>query len=255
MSLFDINTSIGPWPFRPVPHRSASELRAYLSSFGITGAAATHTHGVFYQNPQTANLELAEEIAPHRDFFLGIATLNPCYPAARRDLEFCAKELDFRALRLMPKYHGYSLDQPEVANLVAVAGEFGFPVFIPNELVNFRQRHCLEPTEPLGLSPVLELCRRFPQVNFIFAESAVPPEADYPDNLYFELSRYRSAYGGALTRLIRRVGPSRVLFGTGSPLKAAEPALLKLHHADLTPAEHTLVAAAAAHRLLAGRVD
>ncbi len=56
---FDINTAVGHWPFRRIPHQTPSELRALLEKAGIDGAAVANTNGLFYKNCHDANLELA----------------------------------------------------------------------------------------------------------------------------------------------------------------------------------------------------
>lgn len=246
--MFDINTATGHWPFRRIPGQSIPELHEYLRGFGISGAAVVNTDGLFYMDAQDANLELAEAVRPYPDFFTGVASINPAYAAAERDLEFCVGKLGFRALRLTPLYHHYPLEQ--ASGVIRLAGELGVPVVVPNEIVNFRQKHWMEPPAPLGLEAVIGLCREFPGVNFIFTEGAAPPDGEYPPNLYFELSRYRSSYGGALTALVRNVGADRVLFGTGAPFKAADPALLKLHHCDITDKERFTVSEGTARSLL-----
>lgn len=246
--MFDINTATGNWPFRHIPSQTIPELYEYLRSFNISGAAVVNTHGLFYMNPQDANLELAETIKSHEGFFTGVASINPDYAAAERDLEFCIEKLGFRALRLTPLYHNYQLEK--ASRILCLAGKLGVPVIIPNEIVNFRQKHWMEPPAPLGFDAVLGLCGDYPEVNFIFTEASVAPDAKYPSNLYFELSRHRSSYGGALTQLIRNVGADHVLFGTGAPFKSAEPSLLKLHHCDITDEERGMVAGFAAKKLL-----
>jgi hypothetical protein len=246
--MFDIHVSTGHWPFRPIPGQSIPELYEYLRGFGISGAAVTNTNGLFYLNTQAANLELAEAIKAYPEFFVAVASLNPAYAAAERDLEFCVEKLGFRALRLTPLYHQYAL--AEASAVIRLAGELAIPVIVPNEIVNFRQKHWMEPSAPLGLEAVLGLCREFPGVNFIFTEGTAAPDGAYPPNLYFELSRFRSSYGGALTELIRNVGADHVLFGSGAPFKAAESSLLKLFHCDITDEERRLTGGDAARALL-----
>ena len=36
--LFDINTAIGHWPFRQVPHQSVPELRSQLTDYCVWSA-------------------------------------------------------------------------------------------------------------------------------------------------------------------------------------------------------------------------
>lgn len=248
--MFDINTAIGHWPFRRLPRRHAGELRQYLHSRGVQGAAVASTPALFYMNSQDANLELAEEIAPHRDFFVGVATLNPGYAAAVRDLDVCVEQLGFRALRLAPCYHNYSLADGTADALLARAGELGIPVLLPNEIVNFRQKHWMEPNQPLGMESVLAICARFPQVTFIGTEGGYNLSMPAPPNLCLEMSRYLSCYGQVLAEMVQKLGAERILFGSGAPFKEIEPALLKLHHAQISAAQKELIAGGNARRLL-----
>lgn len=246
--MFDINTATGHWPFRYIPNETIPELHEYLCGFEISGAAVASTHGLFYMNVHDANLALSEAIKPYEGFFTGVASINPDYAEAERDLAFCVEKLGFRAVRLTPLYHHYHLEK--ASGIIRLAGQLGVVVIVPNEIVNFRQKHWMEPLKPLGLDAVLKLCGDHSNVNFIFTEGAVAPDGKYPPNLYFELSRYRSCYGGALTQLIRNVGADHVLFGTGAPFKSAESSLLKLHHCDITDEERHLVAEGTAKTLL-----
>ncbi|MPM57126.1 hypothetical protein SDC9_103947 [bioreactor metagenome] len=249
--LFDINCATGHWPFRRLPMRSLPELKEHLESFGIGGAAVTHNHAVCYQNVHDANLELAEALdrPGMRDYFVGVATLNPLYPAWAKDLRGCVETLGFRALRLLPAYHRYALDGPEAGRILTLAGELGLPVLIPDELVNFRQRHFMEPEAPLGLSAIIAAARKFPGVRLVVLNGTPVAGGEYPDNLYFEISRLRSAFGDVFGQLAARCGADHLLFGSGAPFKEVEPALLKLHHAPLSAEAQALVASGNARRL------
>ncbi len=250
--LFDINCATGHWPFRRLPMRSLPELKEHLESFGIGGAAVTHNHAVCYQNVNDANLELAEALdrTGMRDYFVGVATLNPLYPAWDRDLPRCVEGLGFRALRLLPAYHRYALDGPEADGILTLAGELGLPVLIPDELVNFRQRHLMEPEAPLGLSSIMAAARKYSGVRFVVLNSTPAVGGEYPENLYFEISRLRSVFGDVIGQLAGQCGADHLLFGSGAPFKEVEPALLKFHHAPLSAAAQALIASGNARRLL-----
>lgn len=247
--MFDINTTIGHWPFRHIPRQRATELRRYLQGYGVKRAAVAHNHAVFYMNSQDANVELADEIAPHCDFFVGVATLNPTYAGAVRDLETCIKDFGFRALRLTPCYHHYSLADGRADALLARAGELSIPVLLPNEIVNFRQKHWMEPEQPLGINHVLAVCARFPQIDFILTEGGYNLSLSAPPNLYLEHSRYHSCYGQVLAEMVQKLGADHILFGSGAPFKEIEPALLKLHHCQISSAEKQQVEHGNAQRL------
>lgn len=247
--IFDSNTAIGHWPFRKIPHQTAAGLRTHLESKGIAGAAAANTHALFYKNAQDANLELAEALAGHRDFFIGVATLNPRYPAWEKDLRFCAERLGLKALRLAPQYHNYSLQEPQAKAIVGLATELNLPVLIPHRLVDIRQRHWMDTERTIGIHEAGQLSLAMPQARIILTESTPWPEEllnsdktpKYP-GLYFEISRSRSAFGQTVAGLLKAVGADRLLFGSGAPFKEVTPALLKLKAVDCSEPERRQIA-------------
>ena len=242
--MFDVNCAVGHWPFRELTRNTPDELKAYLREYGVTGAALTHNHAACYQNVQDANLELARLLESDGDgFFRGVATLNPLYALWERDLPYCVEKLGFRALRLLPRYHNYSLEDAAAADIITAAGELGIPVMIPNELVNYRQRFWMEPGYPLGHETLTAVARRFPSTQFIFMELAFPeaPSEPYPSNAFFEMSRFRCCYGRQLDTFMGCVGADHILFGSGAPFKEIEPALLKLNHLRCSPEEYRMI--------------
>jgi len=255
--LFDINTATGHWPFRQVLNQGIPELKRLLLGKGITGAAVVNTNGLFYQNCHDANIELAKAIERHCGFFVGVATLNPLYPAWERDLETCASELGLKALRLVPQYHNYRLDCPEVLAIVQKASSLKLPVFIPHRIIDIRGRHWMDTEQVVNLNEVGALCRAVPEAKVVFTEAAVNPKElvderghrRYP-NLYFEISRFRSVMGQNIKRMVKLIGYERILFGSGAPFKEITPALLKLQHAALSPKEKNAVARQNAARIL-----
>lgn len=248
--MFDVNTAIGHWPFRRLKNNTLSELKEYLQSFGITHAAVTHNHAACYQNCHDANIELFEELSKDKSgFFVGIATINPTYAAWQRDLECCVKKFDMRGVRILPKYHNYRLNSRAVWELCDEAAKHKIPVVIPNELVNCRQRFWMEPDEALGAGEIITTARRFPDTTFIGMELAFPEGGDHPKNLYVEMSRFLSCYGRRLNKFIAAAGSEHVLFGSGAPFKEMEPALLKLHHTELSETERRQIAEENAEKL------
>lgn len=258
MKIFDINTAVGHWPFRQIPNQSPHELRILLESKGINAAAIANTHGVFYRNTHDANYELNAAVAAHRDFFTGIATLNPRYPQWEKDLQQCVKEFKFRGLRLLPRYHDYELNSAEAVAIIRAAGDLKIPVLLPYWLEDTRQMHWLDVGEPQDFSEVKAAALANPGTNFIFTACCFAPEQVLDANgkkianLYFESSRYRAACDGILTlaKLVETVGADHVLFGSGAPFREVTPALIKLENATLTPAVKKQLACGNFKRLL-----
>ena len=252
--MFDINAAIGHWPFRRIPHQSADALRAHLEGYGMRGAAVANTHGLFYKNAHDANLELAEAIAPHGDFFAGVATLNPTYAAWERDLAACAGDLGMRALRIAPQYHDYAIGDACTVETVRAAAELGLPVLVPHRVVDIRQRHWRDTETTNAPGEVAALARAVPEARIVFTEYLAPTAAlakvfgDCP-NVLIETSRLRSAYGQELAATVRALGAGRVAFGTGAPFKEVTPALLRVENADLSDEEREKVTGGNAREL------
>lgn len=248
---FDINTALGHWPFRRVPNQTAPELRRVLEKADIEGAAVANTHGLFYKNVHDANLELADCLAPHAGFFVGVATLNPLYAAWDRDLRTCVEDLGFRALRLAPQYHGYEAGCTEAVALAKLATEVRLPLLIPHRLVDVRQHHWMDTERTIGLDEIGALCRAVPEARVIVTESAFGAralldgsgQALYP-GLFLESSRL------SVHALPPAFAEEHVVFGSGAPFKHVTPALLKLGTADLAPEARQKVAGTNGRALL-----
>jgi predicted TIM-barrel fold metal-dependent hydrolase len=248
--IFDSNTAIGHWPFRRIPHETAEALRAHLQGKGIARAAAVHTHGLFYNNVHDANLELAEAIAAHRDFFTGVATLNPMYPAWERDLHACVESLGMKALRLVPRYHNYELNAPQARDIVMAATALNLPILMPCVLVDVRGRHWMDTERGgLGIEEIGQLAMSVPKARILMTGGGPSPEqllnADktvkYP-GLYCEISSMRSAYGQMIAALAKAIGADHLLFGSGAPFREVTPALLKLENSDCPKDEREQIA-------------
>jgi uncharacterized protein len=232
--MFDINTAVGHWPFRRIPNQTPAELRALLEGAGIDGAAVANTNGLFYKNCHDANLELAEWLAPHADFFVGVATLNPLYAAWERDLRTCSEELGFRALRLVPQYHDYALGCGESIAIARLAAQVDMPMLIPHRVVDVRQHHWLDTERVIGIDEIGALCRAVPEARVIVCEGGFSAGAlvdgegspRYP-GLYLESSRV------AIDGFSEEFAAERIAFGTGAPFKQIRPAQLKVEVADL----------------------
>lgn len=253
---FDIHTSIGHWPFRKLQDDTAPKLKRLLKSKDIEGSAVGSINGVFYMNCQDANLELAEAIEGHRDFFTGVATLNPCYAAWERDLEYCVKTLKFRALRLFPKYHNYDINCDEAVAIAKAAASYGIPVIIPQVIIDCRQKHWMDLESFVDTADLGKLCLTVPKGKFIVTEfryrGALVDDAGKPlyPNLYIETSRLGSAYGQELSTLANTLGSDHLLFGSGAPFKGPSHAILRIECAKLSDKDKLKISALNAKKLL-----
>lgn len=234
MTLCDVHAHIGHWPFRHLPFTDARSLLEEMDRLEIERAAVCHTHGVFYKNTQSANEELLRELETARDRLLPVATLNPAYVGAEADFGLCVREHGMAGLRLVPQYHGYSLEDPRAISLAAAAAQARIPVIVPRLLVDPRQRHRLDIEETVDLGALATFARKVPEATIVGVEYALGADPATVEilratpNLLFEISRIALLNTAALTGLLDAVGAGRLLFGTGMPFKVPEVSVLKL---------------------------
>lgn len=236
MKFYDINTSIGGWPFRRVSRSTADELRQDLTALGAVGALTANNKALLYSDTREGNLELIDMLKDHQDFFSAAMTIDPTAPQAEEEVkEFAAMKL-FKAIRLLPLFHRYDPACQEALNIAKLAGKLKLPVIFPSDPVNFRQRHFLAPETALAYNDLLPLIRQVPETVFIWTDSNAYIEPPLEPNLYCESGRLNGVYFDSFPELARK-SVSHMIFGTGAPLRSPEANLIKLYHLEVSEEE------------------
>ena len=250
--LVDCNANLGNWPFRRLRYNDPAGLVQRLGRIGVQRAWVTLLDAVLLQDVHTANAPLAQMV--HGCGALTpIATVNPTWPAWERDLAECAQELGFRAVRVLPNYHGWTLGATLSQELLAGADELGLLVQITVRICDERQHHPLMVVPPVDLAALPELAATHPRVPIVLAnvggEVAALARAGLPPNVHVELSHIEGVNG--IRRLVDLLGVERVLFGTHAPCFNPEAAQLKVfRESELTAAEIAAISHGNAGRLL-----
>lgn len=249
--MIDCNTFLGNWAFRRLRHNDAPGLVAMLDQFGIDKAVVASADAILYKDAQAGNEKLYEETREHDSRLLLYATLNPAYAGWERDLRTC-KELGFKALRLYPTYHGYSLSGREANAVLGAAAEAGLPVSIPCRVIDKRQRHWFDFSEDIAPGDILAAAKRNPKATVIITEGIVAGvdwESMRQTSIYIEMSRMSATLDRPLQTAVDMLGPERILLGTGFPFKAMSPAFLKIQVLDAPDEAKALITDGNARRL------
>ncbi|MFF3330843.1 amidohydrolase family protein [Streptomyces sp. NPDC002888] len=156
-----------------------------------------------------------------------------------------ARAAEFRGLEISPAVHGVDLTDPRIAELVAVAGEFGHPVYTV----------CLERAGS-AVADLADLARRFPDVTFVLGHSGVGNIDYYGVEVIAPVANVLLETSGGYTTVLRaaieRLGADRVLFGTEFPLQHPDAELAKYAALDLPAGQWRRIAWDNAVRLLGG---
>lgn len=240
--IFDYCCGIGSFPFRRVPDAAPEALLRLMDAHGIECALVSAFEGILYRNVQTANESLAERVASRRDRLLPAAIVNPAYARAVEDAELCVSEMGMRAIRLMPGFHGYSLDDPCVRPALEAAARLDVPVSVVMRVEDERQRHWLIRTDVPSADALARLVRGFPGLSFVLERAttrealALAAAAPEQRNWLCEISG-RGLWLRSQTKgepdVLGLLGPGRLLFGSDAPLQYIEPAFAKLAETGL----------------------
>jgi predicted TIM-barrel fold metal-dependent hydrolase len=238
--LIDTNAYLGPFAFRRLRHNAPGELLRLMDAKGITKAAVSSAAAITYRNAQSGNEELAEAVRPHRDRLIPLAVINPFYAGWKDDLKACHEEFGMKGLRLYPKWHHYELTDPCSLELVHLATERGLTISIPLRVEDYRQRSWLVDVPDLRPEDLVPVIKAHPKARFVlingagFAGSPLGRrDKELPANYAIEISRLTAVLANEIGQLVTRLGPDRLVFGTGMPFNSPDPAMVKLEVLDL----------------------
>lgn len=225
--LVDMNAYVGHWPFRKVNHNTCESLLGRMNDFGVDLSVISNLHGIFYQNPQSANEELYEALQSDGSFaerFIPFAVLNPIYAGWKNDFEVCSEEMGMQGIRLYPRYHNYEITNPSCIKLVQRARQKDMPVALSLRMSDSRATSWmdLERGSEWSLKDVIPLIKEVPDAKYLILNIVGNPFLDDEEaELLREANIVMDTSGRGLRRfadLLKLYGKDKFAFGTHSPI-------------------------------------
>lgn len=253
--LIDVNASLGNWPFRLLRHNTPEGMLALMDAYGIAEAWVASLDCVLNRELKTANLALADAVAPRRDRLVPFAVVSPAFPGWEADAELYLRDLSMAGIRTYPNYHGYGLADPCFTRLLARVREWRALLQIAARVADERMHHPLVMVPPVDLSEldgqvgesdtaeIILLNVRQPEL------AAAAGLAQAHPGVFIETSHIESI--GGVARLFERFPEGQVLFGTHAPLLYPLSAVHKLKEAELSPGQLDKIGAANAREIVA----
>jgi len=237
--LVDVNVYLSRWPLRRLPLDDTAELVAKLRKQGVTQAWAGSFDGLLHKDLAIANNRLADECRRRgRRLLLPFGSINPKLPDWEDELRRCVELHQMQGIRLHPNYHGYKLDDPDLARLLRRAADRGLIVQIALVMEDERMMHPLLRVEPVDTTPLAELVQRTPGLRLVLLNALgrlrgkTLAELVASGEVYVEIGMLEGV--GGVANLLDQVPENRVLFGSHAPLFYFESSLLKLKESLLT---------------------
>jgi len=233
--LIDINAYVGHWPFKQLKYNTCDALLQRMNQFGVDISVISNLNGIFYKNTQRANEELHHEIKSNRRFrnrFLTFAVINPIYAGWKDDLATCVEKFGMIGVRLYPKYHDYSLNDPQCIELVKAARDRGLPIALSLRMVDARQRSWIDIEHEWELKDIIPLIREVPDARYIILN--VANNTKLSDEELTDIRRTTivlDTSGRALTNLgemLEKFGKEKFAFGSHTPILDYLTGLLRI---------------------------
>lgn len=234
----DVNTWIGAYPWRPVPHPEPAVLARVLESEGIASAWVGHLPSAFWRDPTPGNADLYAALAPFPQL-RPAPCIRPDWPGwehAVRD----AVEHDAPAIRVYPTLWGLAPDDPVMAALAQTCADAERALVLSVRFEDSRQRHPLDVAPDLTPAHVRALARGTRAALVVvnagrefIEEVAWALTAEERARVWFDFSWVWGPPEDHFALLLRTLGAERFVYGTGWPLRLAQNARANL---DLLPA-------------------
>ena len=241
--VFDVNLSVGRWPFRRLPLENPARLTAALRAAGISGGLVRSLEAPFAMNIYEANDELYDLCRNHPE-------LIPV-PAVRPDFGLW-RDIKAPAAALFPSYHQYSLLDPGTLEMVGALLEKKILPMIVIREEDERGQHPLCKVPPVPVAEINRLAEHFPGKP-IAALNAYAGEFRFftAPNLYADLAF--SETFPALAYTVENFGTERLLFGSHAPFFCLHSELSKLDWPQLSPEQISNISSKKIERLLYGK--
>ncbi|HEX4936104.1 MAG TPA: hypothetical protein VFV33_23145 [Gemmatimonadaceae bacterium] len=245
----DVNTFIGGYPFRHLPHPDPEVLVRVLAREGIARAWVGHLPTAFHRDPSAGNAELISRLAPHREVLLPAPVVRPDWPGWRDALQALA-EGGAAAIRAYPQLWGFGAGDGRLCELAVACARAGVPLVLTVRFEDVRQRHPFDVAGDLSAAHVRELVRavaresrpndRPARIVVTAAGRELVEEVHWgltPAEralVFFDFSWIWGPPSDELATLFRTVGSERFVYGTMWPLRLTQGARANL---ALLPAE------------------
>lgn len=240
--MIDVNTLIGPYPFRHVPHPDPEALIRVLDREEIEGAWVGHLPSAFYRDPTPGNASLYSTLERFANRLRPVPAIRPDWPKWNSSLDEAVRA-GAPAIRTYPAQWGLAPGGGAGSNLreLAIAsGEAGLALMLTVRFEDLRQRHPMDSAGDLAASTIRQLARAGDSVRLVVTAASrdIVEEVHWgltPDEqrrVFWDISWIWGPPEDHLSKLFRSVGSSRFVFGSQWPLRLAQTPAANLELLD-----------------------
>jgi hypothetical protein len=240
-TVIDVDTFIGSYPFRHVPHPEPEALLRVLDREALTGAWVGHLPSAFYRDPSPGNRELYKSVGAFQRRLRPVPAIRPDWPRWEHALRD-ASRANAPAVRAYPPQWGLGPHDACMRDLAIAAGEQGMMLLLTVRFEDLRQRHSMDSAGDLSAAAIRALARAGNAVRLLVTAAGremieevhwglTPAEQR---RVWWDISWVWGPPEDHLAKLFRTIGSERFVFGSQWPLRLAQNPRANL---DLLPDE------------------
>ena len=219
MKYMDLNCFSGNWPFHKVRYNTVEKITQLHKRIGVEGGIISALEAIFYQDPYEAELGLAKELAGTG--YMHAMILNPTLPGWKDDLRRALRDLNIKAVRLVPGYHNYQLTDPVMDEVCTELREAKLPLLLTLRLLDDRAAYGILP-RPIPDAEVVAFLERNPDITTLVANLRVGQLKNYAHlfearkNLFMDTSGFMAGLFPVEDTL--PIAGDKLVFGSNAPL-------------------------------------
>ncbi|MCX7704882.1 MAG: amidohydrolase family protein [bacterium] len=233
MELFDVNVSIGYWPFQEFHLKDIKQLSRHLASYGISKGFVSSLESVFLSDPHNRNTILIQKLKGKRNFS-PVPILNLRLKNFLEEFSFLVN-CGVKAIKLVPSYHFYNILSENTFHILNACKKNQIIPIIQIRCEDERSHHPLMKVPPVNFKDIIKLSRIFHDLKILclcpyFYEAI--EICKKTENVYVDISFIERF--NTIKALVEKVSAQKILFGSHTPFFYTKAAIMKIKFAEIS---------------------
>lgn len=211
---------------------------------GIEGGFVSSLEAIFYQDPYEAELVLAKQLEGTP--YIHALTLNPMLPAWQDDLKRAVKDLQIKAVRLVPGFHGYQLDDPALQLVWEALRANGLFLIVTLRVRDERAMWMLQPRS-IPMEEIEAFLGQTSDIPTLLTHiragevKALLPSLEERDNLFADISGFKDGLYMVDHLIQNTAARGHLVYGSGAPLMEMQATTLQIDTARISEEEKQIM--------------
>ena len=235
MKRLDLNCYCGNWPFFRTRYNTVEKINQLHKRCNIEGGFLSSIEAIFYQDPYEAELQLSKALEGTP--YMHAMILNPTIPGWKDDLNRAVRDLNIRAVRLTPGFHGYFLNESAVDEACKVIAQYNLPLILTLRIRDERTSWMFDPRK-IPLEEVAEFLDKHKNIVTMLAclrtKEALALASYFKDrdNLFMDVSGLKDG-NYAVETISEHIGSEHIVYGSSAPLLEMQSTTIIVDKANL----------------------